>query len=256
MRIDFHSHVWPKEGRLDVDRCDQLIDAADRLGIDKMCCSCPVTTGMPEPEQIRQCNNYVLEAMKRHPSRILGQCFLVPGWHRQSLEELNRCIGEGMVGIKLYHQYFINDPAVFPVIEKAIELQIPVLSHAGHPTDSRSRARQPKISDGTHFADVARRYPEAILVMGHIGGGGDYEWSLQAIADSPNVYADTSGSVIDEGMIEYAVGLLGADRLLFACDMSEEAGVGKILGADITEEEREVIFWRNAQGILARRGSL
>jgi len=256
MRIDFHSHVDGKDGKLDEASCDQLIEAADKLGIDKMCCSRPIPRGMPEPDEIRECNDYVLQAMKRHPDRIFGLCFLVPGWYRESLEELDRCLDQGMIGIKLYNQYRINDPAVFPIIEKAIDLQIPILEHAGHPVDSTTRQRQPNISDGVHFADLARRYPEAMLVMGHIGGGGDWEWSLQAIVETPSVYADTSGSVIDEGMIEYAVRLLGAERLLFACDMSEEAGVGKILAADITEEEREAIFWRNADAILAKRGSL
>ncbi len=253
MRLDAHSHVRIKDGRLDVDHCHSLIDAGDRLSIDQMWCSCPASQGMPEPDQIRLGNDVVIEAMRLYPDRIRGQCFVVPGWYRESLAEIDRCLGEGMIGIKLYNQYFINDPAVFPVIEKAIEEGIPVLDHAGHLMDAPTRLSQPRISDGVHFADLARRYPEATLIMGHIGGGGDYEWSLQALADAPTVFADTSGSVIDEGMIEYAVRLLGAKRLLFACDLSEEAGVGKILGADITEAQRQAIFWDNAQTILARR---
>lgn len=253
MRIDVHSHVRMKDGRLDVDQCRSLIDAADRLEIDQMWCSRPVSRGMPEPGEIRQGNDAVLEAMRLHPDRIRGECFLVPGWYRESLNEIDRCLGEGMIGIKLYNQYFINDPVVFPVIEKAIDAGVFVLDHAGHLMDTPTRRSQPRISDGVHFADLARRYPEATLIMGHIGGGGDYEWSLQALADAPTVFADTSGSVIDEGMIEYAVQLLGADRLLFACDLSEEAGVGKVLGADLTEEERQAVFAGNAQAILSRR---
>jgi predicted TIM-barrel fold metal-dependent hydrolase len=67
------------------------------------------------------------------------------------------------------------------------------------------------------------------------------------------VYLDTSGSVIDEGMIEIAVREFGAERLLFGTDMTMEGGVGKIFGADITEEQREMIFWKNMKGILERR---
>ncbi len=253
MRIDVHSHVRMKDGRLDVEQCDSLIDAADRLGIDQMWCSAPAAGRMPDPEAIRQGNDVVVEAMRLYPDRIQGECFVVPGWGRESLEEIDRCLGAGMIGIKLYNQYFINDPVVFPVIEKAIDEGIFVLDHAGHLMDTPTRRQQPKISDGCHFADVARRYPEAILIMGHIGGGGDYEWSLQALADAPSVYADTSGSVIDEGMIEYAVCLLGGERLLFGCDLSEEAGVGKVLGAAISEEDRRAIFSGNAQAILSRR---
>ena len=253
MRIDVHSHVRMRDGRLDADQCRTLIDAADRLGVDEMWCSVPISRGIPEMDQIRQGNDVVLEAMRLYPNRIRGECFVVPGWYRESLDEIDRCLDAGMIGIKLYNQYFINDPAVFPVIEKAIDAGVFVLDHAGHLMDTSTQRSQPRISDGVHFADLARRYPEATLIMGHIGGGGDYEWSLQALADAPTVFADTSGSVIDEGMIEYAVYLLGADRLLFACDLSEEAGVGKVLGAAITEGERQAIFAGNAQAILSRR---
>ncbi len=250
MRIDAHSHVWLENDRLNRPRLDGLIDACDRLAIDEAWISCPITRGMGDPEQVRRCNDAVLEAVRLYPTRLRGYCFVVPGYYREALAEIDRCLGEGMIGIKLYHQYLINDPAVFPVIEKAIAEDIPVLSHAGHSAGERERRQQPKISDGVHFADLALRYPEAKLIMGHIGGGGDYEWSLQAIAESPSIFADTSGSVIDEGMIEYAAHLLGTERLVFGCDESEEAGVGKMLGADLTEEERDAIFWRNAMGLL------
>jgi predicted TIM-barrel fold metal-dependent hydrolase len=69
----------------------------------------------------------------------------------------------------------------------------------------------------------------------------------------PNVYLDTSGSVIDAGMIEMAAAELGTERLLFGTDMTMEGGVGKILGAELTDEGREQIFYRNMQGILERR---
>lgn len=252
MRIDAHSHVWLEDDHLNHRRLAGLVDACERLSIDEAWVSCPITRGMGTPEEVRRGNDAVLEAVRLHPHRLRGYCFVVPGYYREALAEMDRCLAEGMIGIKLYHQYFINDPAVFPVIEKAVREDIPILSHAGHPAGERERRSQPKISDGVHFADLARRYPEAKLIMGHIGGGGDYEWSLQAIADTPSVYADTSGSVIDEGMIEYAVQLLGADRLVFGCDESEEAGVGKMLGAGLGEEERDAIFWRNAMGLLRR----
>jgi len=91
------------------------------------------------------------------------------------------------------------------------------------------------------------------LINGHIGGGGDWEWSIKALKNVPNVYVDTSGSVVDEGIVEMCVKYLGAERVLFGTDLSMEAGVGKILGADLTEEQRELIFWKNIDGILRRR---
>ena len=47
--------------------------------------------------------------------------------------------------------------------------------------------------------------------------------------------------------------MLGADPLLFGTDMTLEGGVGKILGANLTEVQRDKVFWRNAIGILSKR---
>ena len=127
-KIDCHMHVngntrnWGWRGN------DKIIDAADRLGIDKLCCSIPITSGMPDPDQVRRCNDDVLEAMRRYPERILGYCFVNPGYQKESIDEMERCIVKhGMMGIKLYNQYKCSDPVVFPIVEKAIDLGIPIL---------------------------------------------------------------------------------------------------------------------------------
>jgi predicted TIM-barrel fold metal-dependent hydrolase len=204
-------------------------------------------------EEIRVANDDVLEAMRRYPGRILGYCFVVPGYFRESLEEIDRCLDRGMIGVKLYNQYKIWDPAVHPVIEKAIEERIPILEHAGYPTSREGWDAQPNMSHGGDFARAACLYPEAMLIEGHIGGGGDWEWAIKQLRQSPSVYLDTSGSVIDEGMVEMAARELGVDRLLFGTDMTMEGGVGKILAADLTRPQKERIFYKNMQQILDRR---
>ena len=50
-----------------------------------------------------------------------------------------------------------------------------------------------------------------------------------------------------------AVREFGADRLLFATDMTMEGNVARVRDADITEEQRENIFARNFERMLARR---
>ena len=68
-----------------------------------------------------------------------------------------------------------------------------------------------------------------------------------------SVCFDTSGSVIDEGTVEMAVKTLGADRVLFACDLSMTASVGRVRGADISETDRNKLLGGNMQRILAAR---
>lgn len=133
MKIDCHMHVNGRTRTWGWGDNDRIIDAADRLGIDQLCCSIPVTRGTPTMDEIRACNDDVLEAMRCYPDRILGYCFVVPGYFRESLDEIDRCLDRGMIGVKLYNQYKIWDPAVHPVIEKTIEERIPILEHAGYP---------------------------------------------------------------------------------------------------------------------------
>ncbi len=252
MKLDMHMHINGAGVHWGWDHNDLIIDAADRLGIDKLCVSIPVMRGMPTMEQVRVCNDAVLEAMGTYEGRIMGYCYIVPG-HAESIDEIDRCLDRGMIGLKLYNQYKIWDPVVYPTIEKAIAEKIPILEHAGYPTTPEHWAPQPNMSHAGDFVRAARRYPEAMLIEAHIGGGGDWEWAIKQLRHAPSVYLDTSGSVIDEGMVEMAVRELGAERLLFGTDMTMEGGVGKITGADLTDNQKERIFWKNMQEILDRR---
>jgi predicted TIM-barrel fold metal-dependent hydrolase len=145
-------------------------------------------------------------------------------------------------------------PVVFPIIERTIEWGVPILCHAGRLVDPADIAQQPFCSHAADFVDVGRRYPEAMIIEAHIVGGGDWEWSLKVLRDAPpSIYLETSGSVLDAGAIERCVRDFGDERLLFGTDMTMEGGVAKILDAEITDEQRERIFWRNFQAVLDRR---
>jgi len=251
--IDCHAHLnfRVKPGEHPSDRL--LIHAADKLGIDQLCCSIlcrrPATV-----EGFRQCNAALAEAARRMAGRVLGYCYVNPAYSREALDEIRRYVrDEGFVGVKLYNEYVCNEPVVYPIVELAIELGVPILQHAGH--SHYFVPEQPRISDGGHLAELGQRYPEARLICAHVGGGGDWEWTIKALRHAPNVYLDTSGSVIDEGMIEMAAEVLSVDRLLFGCDMSMTAGVGKIRGARLTAAEKQKILGGNLRQLLALRRS-
>ncbi len=256
-KIDMHCHAWPFEN---VDEeaisTDQLVVAGEMLGITEFWCSSPyIGAGFPTIEQVRHENDAVLRAMKRHPKRIRGMCYVLGGHYKAALDEVDRCLDEGMVGIKLYFQYKLSDPAVWPVIEHAIDRRMPILVHAGYLRDADDLSRQPRISNGEDFAIASREYPEATLIHAHIGGGGDWEWTVRAMQDtSPNLYVDVSGSNLDDGQVEFAVAEMGVERVLFGTDGTMTGSVGKVLDADLTDGERESIFWTNAERILAHAG--
>jgi len=250
--IDMHMHVKGAGVDWNWDHNDRIIEAADALGIEQVAVSIPVTRGMPTFARVRECNDAVIDAMRQYEGRILGWCYAIPG-QKQSIEEIDRCLDAGMIGIKLYNQYKIWDPAVHPVLEKAINEGVPILEHAGHATTPIFQQQQPNISDAADFVRAANLYPECMLIEAHIGGGGDWEWSIKELRGVPSVYLDTSGSIIDERMIEMCVRELGANRLLFGTDMTMEGGVGKLLAADLTRAQQEMIFYQNWEKIIAHR---
>ena len=251
--IDAHDHLFHHASPTWRENERKLIDAADKLAIDQLCCSILPPRRPATAESFRQCNDWMAEGMRRFPGRILGYCFVNPGYTREALEEIRRRVGEGFIGIKLYNDYRADEPVLFPVVELAIELRVPILHHAGH--TNWLPDPQPRISDGGNLAELGRRYPEAMLICAHICGGGDWEWTVKALRNAPSVYLDTSGSVIDEGTVEMAAAVLGAERLLFACDLSLTASVGRMRGAVLGDAERAMILGGNMRRILARRNA-
>ncbi len=238
--INYESHV----GNPNYAFAQSFVNVLDTLGVDMVVSSVPVAANKHcTPEEFIAANDLMFEMTQLYPGRVFGQAFVNPGYQKEMLHELDRCVKElGFVGVKLYHQYRMDDPVQFALVEKCIELDIPILMHCGKTMDPATAARQPRISDGSHMANIAKRYPEATFIMGHIGGGGDWQWAIKAIADCPNVYADIGGSVYDRPLIEESVRYLGADRLLFATDGAWSSGIGKLLGSDISDEDKKTIL--------------
>ena len=251
--IDVHEHL-SHHSRADWQESDRrFIDNCEKLGIDQVWCSILTPRRPATPDGFRECNQWVYDAMRRFPGRVSGYAFVNPGFVPEALSEVRRCVEDrGFIGIKLYNDYLVSEPVACPLIELSIELRVPILHHAGHP--SWLDHPQPRISDGAAFAEVAQRYPEAAIICAHICGGGDWEWEIKALRNAPSIYLDTSGSVADEGTVEMAVQVLGADRVLFACDTSLTASVGRMRSANLTQPDKEKIMGLNAQRILDRRG--
>ena len=246
--INWHEHVWTTDmwnnedpGVLDTKRCDGLVEFAKTCGIDKLVCSVVSVNPHCTPKEQEMRNNATIEAMERHPDTIMGMAFVNPGNGKHTLQEVERCVKEyGFVGVKMYHQYFMDDPVQYDLVEKCIELDIPILMHAGKLVVGPNT--QPRLSGGEHFANIARRYPEANFIMAHVTGGGDWAWQLKGIVDCPNVVTDISGSVSDTRAVEEAVRMLGVERVLWGTDGSASAGVGKLLSANLTDEEKKIIL--------------
>ena len=256
-KIDSHEHVWFRTNNA------EFIDIADRLGIEKLVISQPVTATIPKekvtPDMFRSYNDHILKAMKEYPDRLLGQVSFNVFYQKESLEEIKRCVDQGMIGMKIYHQVKINDPLFYPVIEKSIDLKMMILVHASAGLGiggqrTKYGNNQPNASVPENFVEVAKRYPEAMIQYAHTGGGGDWEYACKMLSDYPNIYVDTSGSNNEGNMVDFAMKYIGEDRLFFGTDGSFYQGVGTILASKLTENQKKKLFFENYNKILLRSG--
>lgn len=256
-KIDAYANAYADE-----KMAGKQMDFADRLGIEKLILSVPVARAMGKTQrEIRQYNDLVIKATKRYPDRLRGQFTLYPGHLNESLEEIKRCVGEGMVGLKLYNQCKINDPIVYPVIEYFISYKMMIHVHGesqlgvGGYRMKYDVQNTPAISMPEDFVEIANRYPEAMFQYAHIGGGGDWEYACKAFAECPNIFVDVGGSNNGGGMIDFTIETLGEDRVFFGTDNSYYQAVGNMISSDLTERQKRKVFFENYNDILRKSGN-
>ena len=227
---------------------DHFVDRVERGLTDKFWVSALQGGYHPTPDDVRLSNEMVHELMMRLPEYVVGFAYVSPV-HNETVLELRRCIEDcGFGGVKLWVSAFCDDERVDPIIERAIAYDVPILVHCW----VKIRGNLPFESTPMHLGRLAKRFPEAKIIMAHLGG--DWEYGYKVARECPNVYVDTSGSIAEMDEIEKLVGAIGAERVLFGTDNSDLSFcLGKVLGADLSDEQREAIFWRNATKLIQRR---
>ena len=248
--IDVHLHVFE-----DHEENERILAQCKNAGIDKICAflSGGCSTGAVADDP----NRFVMELRKRHPEDVIA--FARADGHDgpKAVEELTRVVEDyDFRGLKQSFNVKANDPAIFPLVEKTIDLRIPILFHTFMDRERRpDREKLPGETSALELVQLARRYPEAVIVMAHYNLG-DWEFGLKAVRDTPNIYPSTGGSGLAAGYVEAGVREVGADRIIFGTDNSICGGMAKIYNAEITDEERRMIFGGNLYKLLTRRGSL
>jgi predicted TIM-barrel fold metal-dependent hydrolase len=246
---DVHCHLSGVPGHTPAERAARLMEFADRFGIERIC----IFMGMawsydPSPEDMRRQNDDVLEALRAWPHRAFGFVYLTPNHVDASLAELDRCVRDGpMVGVKLWVARHCNTPELDPIIERATELQAPILQH----TYLKATGNLPGESTPMDLSELARRHPTAPLICGHTGS--DWEVAIRALRDRRHVTMDLSGSDPTAGLTEMAVRELGPERVLFGSDAggrSFASQLGKVVGADIPESTKRLILGANFKRLL------
>jgi len=254
----FDAHVHP------ADDLDKQLEIADRLGIEKMQISNPVTnfsgTEPEGPDIVRQHNDVVIAAMRKYPDRFIGFFTLNPIYKKESQDEIKRCVDEGLIGYKGYIQVKLNDPVYYPVIEKLIELKMIIYMHTftqlgmGGYRMKYDTGRFPNTTLAEDMVESAMRFPEGIFHFAHLGGGGDWEYQCKTLKQCSNIYVDTGGSNNESGLVDFAIRELGEDRVFFGTDGAYIHGVGRVLASDATVEQKRKIFFDNYVNVLKKGG--
>src|SRR6185437_6476358 len=259
--VDVHAHfLHARAGRRDWELPNRArMRAGERIGITVHIASILGTWGhtspvyFPSPRDVTLGNDEMLAIQDRDAQRIRMYITVNPNDTAHALEEIARCAERGAVGVKLAASRRADDPLLDPIAAAAERRHFPILHHIW-----QHRTRDwpgQEISDGVDLGRLARRHPRVSFILAHIGGGGDYRHTFDAVADIPNGYLDLSGSGGDRGMLDRAVRAVAARRLLWGSDITMATGLAKLrplesaappLDADAMRAAR----WRNAARIF------
>lgn len=168
-------------------------------------------------------------------------------------DELYRLCEAGIKGIKFhpeYQEFYVDDPKLFPIYEKAAELGLIIIFHAGVDLGFPAPYHCPP----ERMKRVVRAFPGAKIVAAHMGGY-DYWDEVECCLAGEQLYLDTSFSLHKMGREQFLriASKHGYDRLLFATDspwgdQSEE--VERLRGMMLPNDVTEAVFGGNAARLL------
>jgi len=230
---------------------DQFVARVERGLTDRFWVSALYGGYYPTPSEVRASNDAVYGLMRRLPGHVVGFAYVSPAHGAAALGELERNVARGFRGVKLWVATCCDDLRVEPIVARAIDHRLPLLVHCWVKVgpDAPAGGNLPFESTPMQLGTLARRFPEAKLLMAHLGG--DWEYGVKVARDHPNIYVDTSGSLAEMDAIEQLVAAVGAERVLFGTDNSDLSYcLGKVAGAELTAAQRERIFWRNAAMLI------
>ncbi len=270
MIIDFHLHIpekWVKEGLPLKEVAERLIEFMDESGID---------VGVILPIAPYITNDYVYRVVSYEPKRLVGFASVVPNPADVAIEELRRAIRDlGLRGLKLHpgmQGFCISHPHVVRVLRTAGELGVPVVIHAlkgdlstlyFKSTREHALPSPDSIEDYDLLPVLAS---ETTIVYAHMGGLFGFREFMSIAAGHPNVYLDTSYSLITiveeigARRLSTYIKHLGANKFVFGSDhiigltpdwlsaRRQVEIINKLPG--LSEEEKELILSGNAKRLL------
>lgn len=207
--FDAHTHVGQNDPDGFKATAGEIVAGLDRAGHARA-----LTFAFHEPEGYGAANDAILAATAVSDGRLLPLARVAPG-AEDAVAEARRCLEAGALGIKMHprsDRFGLPHPAVEEVVALCAERRAPVLFHAGRGI--------PRL--GEAVVDLARRYPDARLILAHAGIS-DLGWIGPAAAELGNLFFDTSWWQVGDLLSLYAS--VPPGRILYASDLPYGSGM-------------------------------
>jgi hypothetical protein len=242
---DMHGHMGPMSGIYFPRATPELmLHSMDHANVRLLCFSSHEALFDPVDG-----NEVTRRVVQQYPDRFRGYLVINGNYMdlvERDLQRFDRQRGDWL-GLKFlagYHGVALTDPRYDRVWQFANERRLPVLCHTwGH--DSLNGPPQ--------IRAVAEKHHDLRLMMGH-SCYGQWEEAARLATDFPNVYCELTAVFECRGTIELFIARGASRRILFGTDLpwfSPVHGVGCILSAEISDEDRHNILHRNAEELLA-----
>jgi predicted TIM-barrel fold metal-dependent hydrolase len=168
----------------------------------------------------------------------------LPGYLDEAREFLAHPKFLGMKLHPLIDGYHPNDALVHPLIELLLERDMPVLIHCGHPIFTLPWS----------IEELAVEFPEAKIVLGHMGHGNVVyiNGAIAVALRNANVYLETSGMPMHT-KIKEAIDRVGETRVLFGSDVPfhhPEVEIAKVRRSGLSAELVERVLSRNGRALF------
>ena len=206
-------------------------------------------------------NEYVGELCNRFPDRLLGFASVDPKAKDAPaiLEHAVRNLG--LKGLKLHpplQHFYPNDEAVFPVYEKAVELNIPIVFHVG--TTPFGAMCRLSTANPILIDDVAAQFPSLRIMLTHLGTLWHCE-AFMVVEKNPNVFIDTAAYAyeIPQILTPELISRIGPGKVVFGTDFPMPYGnqphrmkdfVDAIVGLNLSDAVKRSFFRDNFLRLL------
>lgn len=245
MIIDFHTHYM---GGIYTDPVsdEDFLGMMDANGIQK-------SVLLPFDgffSGFREDNDAVSAFVGRHPDRLAGLGTIDPRQGETALREIDRCLDEtNLIGFKFHtwlQAFAPLDKDFMRLAEEGNRRKALFFFHDG----------TPPYSEPFQLAEIAKRFPDLTVVLGHSGLPDLWRESMLSALKHDNVWLCFCGTPF-WGMKE-TVKQMNGERIVWGSD-APLAGVRDTLGRinevrylPISDEAKERIFYSNAVELLRR----